>query len=70
MRFSLLLLFYILGWFFFFGTPVRVFSSLQFNIGKAAEQTVRVDVLVLFKSEAAPSLISVAPYNLWKKLIF
>lgn len=49
---------------------MRDFSPLQFNIAKAAEQTVRVDVLVLFKSGAAPSLISVAPCNLWKKLIF
>lgn len=54
----------------FVGSSVRVFSPLQFNIGKAAEQTVRVDVHVLFKSGAAPSLISAAPYNLWKKLIF
>lgn len=52
------------------GLSRRDFSPLQFNIGKATEQTVRVDVFVLFKSGAAPSLISVAPCNLWKKLIF
>lgn len=48
----------------FGSSSVRVFSPLQFNIGKGAEQTVRVDVLVRFKSGAAPSLISVAPSNL------
>lgn len=54
----------------FGGSSVRGFSPLQFNIGKAAEQTVGVDVLVLFKSGAAPSLISVDPHNLWKKQMF
>lgn len=34
----------------FGGLSVRVFSPLQFNIGKAAEQAARVDVLVLFQS--------------------
>lgn len=54
----------------FVSSPVRVFSPLQLSIGKAAEQTVRVDILVLFKSGAAPSHISVAPCSLWKKPIF